>query len=126
VILHLFVTFVADIFESRVRLEAENLFLRYQLNIALRRAPSRLRLYGSERALLAWMTRIWPSLLDVDNIVQPETLLRWHLSGFKPFWCWKSRNRAARPKVARKLRDFIRRMSRENPLWGRPGSMASC
>ena len=30
--------FVADLFKSRSRLEAENLFLRHQLNIALRRA----------------------------------------------------------------------------------------
>jgi hypothetical protein len=41
--------FVADMFKSRRRLEAENLFLRHQLNIALRRAPSRLRLHGSDR-----------------------------------------------------------------------------
>jgi hypothetical protein len=45
-ILHSLVMFVADLFKSRYRLEAENLFLRHQLNIALRRAPSRLRLHG--------------------------------------------------------------------------------
>ena len=53
--------FVADMLKSRRRLEAENLFLRHQLNIALRRAPPRLRLYGSDRALLVWITRIWPN-----------------------------------------------------------------
>jgi len=119
-ILHLLVMFVADIFKSRRRLEAENLFLRHQLNIALRRAPPRLRLYGSDRALLVWLTRIWPSLLDISQVVKPETILRWHRSGFKAFWGWKSRNRAGRPKVAHELRDLIRRMSRENPLWGAP------
>jgi hypothetical protein len=31
---------------------------------------------------------------------------------------WKSRNRARRPKIDRGLRDLIRRMSRENALWG--------
>ena len=36
-ILHLLVMFGADIFKSRRRLEAENLFLRHQLNIAERR-----------------------------------------------------------------------------------------
>jgi len=36
--------FVAAMFKSRRRLEAENLLLRHQLNIALRRAPPRLRL----------------------------------------------------------------------------------
>jgi hypothetical protein len=56
-ILHLRLMFGADIFKSRRRLEAENLFLRHQLNIALRRAPSLLRLYDSDR-LLVWITRI--------------------------------------------------------------------
>src|SRR6202163_2047995 len=66
------------------------------------------------------MTRICPSLLDVSQVVKPETILRWHRSGFKAFWRWKSRNRAGRPKVDRELRDLIRRMSRENPFWGAP------
>ena len=119
-ILHVLWVFVVDIFKSRRRLEAENLFLHHQLNIALRRAPPRLRLYGSDRALLVWMTRIWPGLLDISRVVKPETILRWHRSGFKAFWRWKSRNRAGRPKVDRELRDLIQRMSRENPLWGAP------
>ncbi len=119
-ILQLLVMFGADIFKSRLRLEAENLFLRHQLNIALRRVPPRLRLHGSDRALLVWMMRIWPTLLDVSQVVKPETILRWHRSGFEAFWRWKSRNRAGRPKVDRGLRDLIRRMASENPLWGAP------
>jgi hypothetical protein len=108
-ILHVLRIFVVDIFKSRRRLEAENLFLHHQLNIALRRAPPRLRLYGSDRALLVWMTRIWPGLLDISRVVKPETILRWHRSGFKAFWRWKSRNRAGRPKVDGELRDLIGR-----------------
>src|SRR6478735_2037040 len=61
-ILHALGMFVTDLFKSRTRLEAENLFLRHQLNIALRRAPPRLRLRGSDRALLIGMTRLWPNL----------------------------------------------------------------
>jgi hypothetical protein len=61
--LHALGMFVADLFKSRTRLEAENLFLRHQLNIALRRAPPRLRLRGSDRALLILMTMLWPRLL---------------------------------------------------------------
>jgi hypothetical protein len=45
-LLHSLVMFVIDFFKSPRRLEAENLFLRHQLSIALRRAPSRLRLRG--------------------------------------------------------------------------------
>jgi hypothetical protein len=54
--------FIVDLFKSRRRLEAENLFLRHQLSIALRHAPPRLRLRSSDRALLVWMTRLRPSL----------------------------------------------------------------
>jgi hypothetical protein len=110
--------FIVDLFKSRRRLEAENLFLRHQLSIALRCAPPRLRLRGSDRALLVWMARLWPSLLRVTQVVQPETILRWHRAGFKAFWRWRSRNRAGRPKIDRGLRDLIRRMSTENPTWG--------
>ena len=117
-ILHALGMFVADMFKSRRRLEAENLFLRHQLNIASRRAPPRLRLHGSDRALLVWITRIWLNLLDLSQVVKPETILRWHRSGFNAFWHWKSRHRAGRPKIDRGLRDLIRRMSKENPLWG--------
>jgi len=67
-IVHLLGTYVANLFKSRRRIEAENLVLRHQLNIALRRRPPRFRLRGSDRALLVWMTplaepgRFGPSL----------------------------------------------------------------
>jgi hypothetical protein len=83
--------FIVDLFKPRHRLEAENLFL-----VINWRAPPRLRLRGSDRALLPWMTRLWPSLLDAIRVVQPETILRWHRAGFKAFWRWKSRKRAGR------------------------------
>ena len=83
-----------------------------------RQAPLRLRLRGSDRALLAWMTRAWPRVLDAVQVVQPETVLRWHRAGFKMVWRWKSRHRAGWPRIDRGLRDLVRRMSRENPLWG--------
>jgi hypothetical protein len=124
-ILHTLGMFIVDLFKSRYRLEAENLFLRHQLSIALRCAPPRLRLRSSDRALLVWMTQLWPSLLGATRVVQPETILRWHRAGFKAFWHWKSRNRAGRPKIDRGLRDFIRRVSRENPSGERHESMAN-
>src|SRR5215470_4588445 len=110
--------FVVDLFKSHSRLEAENLFLRHQLTLALRQKRPRMRLQGSDRALLVWMVRLWPSLLDAVQVVQPETILRWHRAGVRAFWRWKSRNRAGRPKIDRELRELIRRMSMENALWG--------
>jgi hypothetical protein len=112
--------FVIDLFKSRRRLEAENLFLRHQLSVALRRAPRQLHLCGCDRLLLVWMTRLWPSLLGLTHVVQPETILRWHRAGFRAFWRWKSRKRAGRPKIDCGLRELIQQMSRENPTWGAP------
>jgi hypothetical protein len=66
-ILNLLGTFVGNLFKSRRRLEIENLFLRHQLNIALRRAPRRLRFRGCDRALLVWTIgvgraySVWPA-----------------------------------------------------------------
>jgi len=110
--------FVVDLFKARSRLEAENLFLRHQRNIVLRRAPPRLRLRGVDRALLKWMTRLWPGLLGMIQVVQPETILRRHRVGCKVYWRWKSQNGAGRPRIDRDLRDLIQRTSGENPLCG--------
>src|SRR5260221_8377868 len=117
-VLHSLGMFIVDVFKPRCRLEAENLFLRHQLSIALRRALPRLRLRGSDRALLVWMSRLWPSLPRATQLVQPETILRWHRAGIKALWRWKSRKGADRPKIDRGLRDLIQRMSRENSEWG--------
>jgi transposase InsO family protein len=117
-ILHALGMVVADLVKSRARLEAEILLLRHQLNLALRHAPPRVRLHGDDRAFMVWMVRLWPSLLDVVRVVQPETVLRWHRAGFRIYWRWKSRKRVGRPRIDRGLRDLIRRMSQENPLWG--------
>jgi hypothetical protein len=48
---------------------------------------------------------------------RPETLVRWHRSGFRRYWRWKSRSLGGRPQIAADLRA---RMSAENPLWGAP------
>jgi transposase InsO family protein len=66
------------------------------------------------------MTWLWPCLLGLVCVVQPDTILRWHRAGFRAYWRWKSRGYAGRPKVCRELRDLIVRMSKENPLWGAP------
>jgi hypothetical protein len=84
--------FIIDFFKSPRRLKAENLFVRHQLSIALRRAPPRLRLSGSDPALMVWLTRLWPSMLGAAHVVQPETILRWHRARFTAFWRWKSRH----------------------------------
>jgi hypothetical protein len=54
-------------------------------------------------------------------IVKPETVLGWHRKGFRSFWTWKvHRGQSWRPAVSKEIRQLIRQMSRENPLWGAP------
>jgi hypothetical protein len=53
-------------------------------------------------------------------ILRPETIVRWHRKGFSAFWRWKSRPLGGRPQIDKEVRDLIRRMSFENPLWGAP------
>jgi len=50
-------------------------------------------------------------------IVQSETFLRWHRQAFRMFWRWKSRNKG-RPPLPKNLQELIRKMARENPIWG--------
>jgi hypothetical protein len=107
-------------FMSRARLEAENLLLRQQLIVLRRKSPTRVRLWNIDRLLLVWLYRLYPSLLDAIIIVQPETVLRWHRHGFRAYWRWKSRHVGGRPRIDCEMRALIRRMSRENPLWGAP------
>jgi hypothetical protein len=63
---------------------------------------------------------IVPLAGNAITIVQPDAVLRWHRSGFRVYWRWKSRSRGGRPQVPIEIRSLIRRMSEENPLWGAP------
>src|SRR5512135_3546053 len=104
----------------RASRDAEILFLRQQLLVLKRSAPTRPRLRNSDRLIFVWLYRLFPSLLDAAVIFKPETLVRWHRGGFRLFWRWKSRRRAGRPSVSSEIRSLVRQMSRENPLWGAP------
>jgi hypothetical protein len=79
-----------------------------------------LRLWNIDRLLLVWLYRLYPSLPDAIIIVQPETVLRWHRRGFRAYWRRKSRHVGGGPRIDCEIRALIRRMSRENPLWGAP------
>jgi transposase InsO family protein len=115
----LFVRMLCDFFKPRQRLEAEILVLRHQLNVLQQCAPRRaLHLRWIDRALFIWLYRRCPRILDAITIVRPETVVRWHRKGFTAYWRWKARSRGGRPRIAKEVRDLIRRMSFENPLWG--------
>ena len=119
-LLRLFLALISAQFKSKSRLEAENAALRHQLMVLRRKVPGRVRLTNNDRWFLIQLYRWFPAILHVIDIVQPETLVRWHRTGFRWYWRWKSRRRGGRPQIELELRALIRRMSLENPLWGAP------
>ena len=106
-----------DLVRSTPELVAENALLRQQL-IVLARSTKRPRITRSDRALLvlpASRVRSWRQAL---LLVQPATLLRWHRAGFRLLWRWRSAPRTWQPRVPPDTIALIRRMARENRLWG--------
>jgi transposase InsO family protein len=116
----LFLHVLVSPFKTQARLEAEIVLLRHQLNVLRQRVPSTPRLTVADRLLLVWLYRLFPSVLNAVTIVQPETIVRWHRTGFRLYWRWKSRARGGRPKVPVEIRRLIREMSLANRLWGAP------
>ena len=100
----------------RADLQLENLALRHQLGV-LRRGSKRPRLRQTDRLLWAWLSRTWPGWRDVLVIVKPATVIAWRRRKFREYWTKLSRSgKPGRPKVAKEVRDLIRRMSVANPL----------
>ena len=55
-------------------------------------------------------------------IVSPETVVRWHRSGFALYWraISQAHQVGGRRTVSKEVRDLIFRMVAENPAWGAP------
>jgi transposase InsO family protein len=64
---------------------------------------------------------LWSEWRSTLIIVLPETVIGWHRQGFRWYWTWKIRHgKAGRPPVPKQIRDLIRTIGRENPIWGAP------
>src|SRR4029077_13828470 len=75
----------------------------------------------ADRLLWSWLCAVWSDWQSALVIVKPETVIGWHRKGFRLFWTWKDRHgQPGRPPVSKEIRQLIRKMSRENPLWGAP------
>jgi len=108
-------------FKSRARLEAENLVLRQQINVLVRRLPKRVRLTNADRLRLVWLYRVFPSILNAIGVIRPET--RIHPLApprLSRVLAVEISPGAGRPPLDSEIRDLIRQMSMANPLWGAP------
>ena len=95
-------------------LQAENRLLKDRL------CGKRIRFTDAERALLARKAKAVgrKALLELDTLVSPDTLMRWHRRLIAQKWDFSERRGPGRPGIMREISDLIVRMAQENPSWG--------
>jgi len=94
-------------------LQAENRLLKERLQ------GKRIRFTDAERALLARKAKAVgrKALLELDTIVSPDTLMRWHRRLVAQKWSFTRRG-PGRPGIMRHISELIVRMAQDNPRWG--------
>jgi len=96
------------------------LALRHQIGV-LQRSVKRPKLTVAERLLWVFLCSVWQDWQSSVFIMKAGTVVGWHRKGFRLYWTWKIRSgKPGRPAVPKEVRELIRTMSRENPLWGAP------
>src|SRR5712692_4793215 len=112
---------ILRLFRARQSLLLENLALRQQLVVLKRRHP-RPRLATFDKFFWVLVQGFWSDWKQALIIVNPETVVRWHRSGFALYWRALSRARRVfgRKRISKEIRDLIFRMVAENPTWGAP------
>jgi len=116
-----FLCYILTFFRSRHDLGLEILALRHQLAVFKRKHP-RPHLKRCDRLFWVALHSLWNPL---DNnaliIVKPETVVRWHRTGFRLYWQFRSRIAGlGRPRIPADVYEMVKRMARENPAWGAP------
>ena len=119
--IRLFVGAILRLLRTRRRLLLENLALRQQLAV-LKRKHARPRLAALDKLFWVLVRRFWSEWKQALIIVGPETVVRWHRSGFAMYWRAISRGRriVGRRRTSQEVRDLIFRMVAENSTWGAP------
>lgn len=104
--------------KPKMLLAVENVCLRQQLAVLGRQHPHP-RISDKDRRFWILMSRWFAGWRECLVVVKPETVLAWHRKGWRYYWRWKSRRRpAGRKRIPLEVRQLIRRMAQENPLWG--------
>jgi hypothetical protein len=109
------------LFRSRGNLVLENLMLRQQLAVLKRRHP-RPHLGLIDKLFWVFARRVSSAWKHSLIIVTPETVVRWHRTGFRIYGrlISKARTKVGRRQMSKEVRELIFRMVAENPTWGAP------
>ena len=79
------------------------------------------KLTAADRLLWVWLSTVWNGWRSGIFLVRAATVIGWHRKSFRLFWTWRiRRGKPGRPSVPKEVRELIRTMSRDNPLWGAP------
>ena len=119
---HLLAALIAfcSLFKSHRQLALENLALRQQLAM-LKLSVKRPRVSATDRLFWVLFSRYVDAWRAMLHTLHPDTVVRWHREGFRRYWRWKSRRRAAgRPPIDREIRELILEMQSANVGWGAP------
>jgi hypothetical protein len=104
--------------QEKVKLQAEVLVLRRQVQV-LERQITRVQWSPADRMILAALRERLPRTAWSALLVQPETVLGWHRELVRRRWAaYRRRPRRGRPPLEEECRELIIRMARENPSWG--------
>jgi len=82
------------------------------------RSIARPHLRPMDRTILVLLARLAPTWRGATLLVQPATILRWHREGFRLLWRRRSKKPRGRPQIPTETIDLIKRMARNNRLWG--------
>jgi putative transposase len=95
-------------------LQAENRLLKERLS------GKRIRFTDAERALLARKAKAVgrKALRELDTVVSPDTLMRWHRRLIAQKWNFTHRRGPGRPGIMRDISELIVHIAQENPSWG--------
>ncbi len=94
--------------------------LRHQIDV-FKRPGIRPQFTNADRLVWVFLSTVWPRWPEALEILNTDTVKRWRRQGFRHYLLGKSRRRRpGRPAIEPEIRSLIRRMSRQNGLWGAP------